>query len=66
MPSTKKVVKAKEPHDCEFCKDEIRKGEKHVRTRVVDRFGRYSLRRHQHCEHTAALNRMAAKVNFDV
>ena len=42
--------------------DEIKRGEKHVRTYVRDRFGHYTVRRHQHCEHTAALNRVADRV----
>ncbi len=62
MPISRKVIKAREPYTCEFCKDEIKRGEKHVRTYVRDRFGHYTVRRHQHCEHTAALNRVADRV----
>jgi hypothetical protein len=66
MPTIKKTVRAKESTRCDFCKCEIKKGEAHVRSRVLDNFGSYTLRRHKHCERTAALNRVAAKVNFDV
>jgi hypothetical protein len=61
MPTTKRMIRAREPYKCDFCKAKIDVGELHVKSRVRDQFGSYQLRYHEHCNRTAELNAVANK-----
>ncbi len=59
MPTFKSRVIAVDNARCDFCRAQIVKGDAFVKVLVRDRYGRYTLRHHEHCNHTAELNRSA-------
>jgi hypothetical protein len=61
MPKVRKIVRAVREHKCDFCRSKIAKGERYACSVVKDLYGKYSLKHHIECEHTAALNALAEK-----
>ncbi len=61
MPRTKKLTIAREQYKCDFCKSPIKIGEYYVRVKVLDQHGRFSLKNHDYCDHTADLNELASR-----
>ncbi len=59
MPKAHKT--ASETLPCDFCKSKIQRGEKYVLNTVKDQYGKYKVRHHTHCDHTAELNALAER-----
>lgn len=64
MPTVRTRSPARERHRCDFCKQTIERGELHVRVKVKDEYGKYNIRYHDHCAHTADLNDLVGRVGL--